>query len=262
MPELPDVEVFKRYFDATSLHQEIEGVEVGSTRVLRGTSQSGLAEGLKDRSFVSTNRHGKYLLAHFDNRLVMVLHFGMTGYLKYFKQTEKDPLHDRLMITFANGFHLAYDSQRKLGEIRLIGDEDDFIHRQKRLGPDALRVPLPDFRDILSASRAAIKSALMNQQRLAGIGNVYSDEILFQAGIHPGTKARDLDEKILEKLFESMEDVLEKAIALRADPKEFPGSFIIPHRDGDGKCPRCSVPLQSEKTAGRTAYFCPKCQNA
>lgn len=260
MPELPDVEVFKQYFDATSLHREVADVQARSKAVLKGISPSGLAGGLKGHCFVSTTRHGKYLFAHLDNDLVMVLHFGMTGYLKYFKDRDKDTPHDRLMITFTNDFHLAYDSQRKLGEIRLIENREDFIRRQ-RLGPDALRITFPAFRDRLSGSRASIKSALMNQQILAGIGNIYSDEILFQAGMHPAKKAGNLHENKVKKLYDAMREVLDKAIESGADPDNFPDSFIIPHRSGDGKCLKCSGPLKSEKIAGRTAHYCPKCQN-
>jgi len=260
MPELPDVEIFKQYFDSTALHQEIEKVDVSSKQILKGTTPTELAKRLKGGSFDSTERYGKYLFAHLHKHPILVLHFGMTGFLKYFKDMEKDPPHDRLLITFAGGFHLAYDSQRKLGEIRLIENQENFID-QEELGPDALKISYRDFKDALSGSRASIKSAFMNQKILAGIGNVYSDEILFQAGIHPGDKAGSLDEKTVEKLYKSMGNVIEKAIASRADPGRFPKSFIIPHRHGDKKCPKCSGSIKNEKISGRTAYFCPKCQN-
>lgn len=259
VPELPDVEIFKQYFDATSLHQQVTDVQTRSKALLKGTFPSELSESLKGHSFVSTDRHGKYLFAHADKALVLVLHFGMTGYLKYFKDKEKDSPHDRFMITFENGFHLACDSQRKLGEIRLTENREDFI-RGQHLGPDALRITWPDFRDPLSGSRASIKSALINQQILAGIGNVYSDEILFQAGLHPAKKARDLDKNQLKTLYDAMKGVLGKAIESRADPDKFPRSFIIPHRNRDGKCPKCSGAVKRDKIAGRTAYYCPQCQ--
>lgn len=261
MPELPDVEVFKRYLDSTSLHQEIEEVKASSKQVLKGVSSSTLGKELKGRSFSSTDRYGKYLFAHLDgDEAILLLHFGMTGFLKYFKDLEKEPPHDRLLISFKNGYHLAYDSQRKLGEIRLIEDQQEFVGKQE-LGPDAVSISFADFLDALSGSRASVKSALMNQKILAGIGNVYSDEILFQAGIHPASKAGNLDEKTLKNLFKAMGKVLDKAVKAGADPERFPKSFIIPHRHGDQKCPRCSGTIESEKISGRTAYFCPKCQN-
>jgi formamidopyrimidine-DNA glycosylase len=260
MPELPDVEVFKRYFDSTALHQKIEEVKASSKQVLKGVSSSGLEKELKGRSFSYTDRYGKYLFAHLDgDKAILVLHFGMTGFLKYFKDLEKEPPHDRLLITFKNGYHLACDSQRKLGEIRLIEDRQEFIEKQE-LGPDAMSISFPDFRDALSDSRASIKSTLMNQQILAGIGNIYSDEILFRTGLHPREKAQALHANRLKTLYDAMKDVLEKGIELRADPDKFPRSFIIPQRSGDGKCPKCSGAVKSEKIAGRTAYYCPKCQ--
>jgi formamidopyrimidine-DNA glycosylase len=129
------------------------------------------------------------------------------------------------------------------------------------LDPDALQISLDDFQEALSGSRASIKSALMNQQIVAGIGNVFSDEILFQAGVHPARKAGDLDEKTLKSLFKAMGKVLDKAIQAGADPDRFPKSFILSHRHGDEKCPKCSGRIKSKKISGRTAFFCPKCQS-
>lgn len=95
-----------------------------------------------------------------------------------------------------------------------------------------------------------MKSALMNQKYLAGIGNVYSDEILFQAGLHPGTSSRDLDEGDMKKLLDQTGRVLEEAIEARADPGRMPASFIIPHRHGDGQCPGCGGALRKERIGG------------
>jgi formamidopyrimidine-DNA glycosylase len=247
VPELPDVEVLKRYFDSTALHQKIEEVKASSKQVLKGVSSSGLEKEIKGRSFSYTDRYGKYLFAYLDgDKAILLLHFGMTGFLKYFKAFEKEPPHNRLLITFKNGYHLACDSQRKLGQIRLIEDRQEFIEKQE-LGQDAMGISFPDFRDRLSDSRASIKSALMNQQILAGIGNIYSDRILFQTGLHPGKKAQALDENRLKTLYDAMKDVLEKPIELRADPDKFPRSFIIPHRSGDGKCPNARAPSKEKR---------------
>ena len=117
MPELPDVEVFKRYLDATALHKTITDVEVESTQILDGVSKGKLHKSLKGRQFLSTHRHGKHLLVALEKESWLTLHFGMTGFLKYFKQMDKDPEHDRMLISFDNGYHLAYVSQRKLGAV-------------------------------------------------------------------------------------------------------------------------------------------------
>jgi formamidopyrimidine-DNA glycosylase len=97
----------------------------------------------------------------------------------------------------------------------------------------------------------------MDQQLMAGIGNVYSDEILFQVGVHPRTQVKHLNEKTREKNFHAMQDVLRTAIELQAKPERFPDTYIIPHRNEGDKCPRCVGKVKRVKVAGRSAYYCP-----
>jgi formamidopyrimidine-DNA glycosylase len=205
MPELPDAEVFRKYMEATSLHQRIDDVEVRSSKVLGNTTARKLKDELKGQTFENTSRHGKYLFIRLDNRRWLVIHFGMSGYLKYFKDMAQDPSHDRLLISFSNGFHLAYVSQRMLGSVDIIDHKQTFIE-EKRIGPDTLApgFDFPSFQYALSGRRATIKSALMNQHIMAGIGNIYTDEILFQAKVHPETNASLLDDKALKALFRQM----------------------------------------------------------
>jgi len=260
MPELPDVEVFRQYLGATALHKKIEDIEVKSPELLKEVSVSRLKQGVKNRSFESTRRHGKHLFVRLDNGRCLVLHFGMTGFLKYFKNPGKEPSHSRLLVRFSNGYHLSYDCQRKLGEIHLVRNVEAFI-KGKELGPDALgdRLDYDNFKRRLSGTSGAVKSALMNQKVLAGIGNVYSDEILFQAGLNPKVKAKTLDNKTLRNLYKNMRDVLKAAVDCHANPEEFPRHSIVPHRKG-GTCPKCGTELAHEKVSGRTASFCPRCQ--
>jgi formamidopyrimidine-DNA glycosylase len=261
MPELPDVEILRRYFDATSLHQEIEGVQVHTAGILRGISTHQLAATLRGGSFQSTRRHGKYLFAKLDDGRWLALHFGMTGRLKYFKDVEAEPEHGQMLVTFTNGYHLAYVAPRKLGTIELIDSVDVFVTR-KQLGPDILADGLDraSFLQLLSGRRGMIKSALMDQQLMAGIGNVYSDEILFQEGIYPRTQVKKLDGERLSSLYSTMLDVLNVAIERGANPEEYPNSYLTPHRGRNGTCPRCGQPLSRVKVSGRSAYYCPNRQ--
>ena len=121
MPELPDVEVFKHYLDSTALYQKISSAEVKNEKVLGDASARELERALGGKEFESTRRHGKYLLVELDGGGWLLLHFGMTGYLKYFKDMEDEPPHDRFLVTFDNGFHLAFDCQRMLGKVDLVG---------------------------------------------------------------------------------------------------------------------------------------------
>ncbi len=259
MPELPDVETFKRYFDSTSLHQRINDVEVGNAYILKDISARELARRLKGRRFESTRRHGKHLFVRADGKLWLRLHFGMTGSLEYFKDDRQAPRHTRVLFVFANNHRLAFDDQRQFGQIGLLKDVEEFL-KKRALGPDALDLDLGEFRKILGNRRGAVKSILMNQRLISGIGNIYADEILFRARMHPATEISRLGDKALTKLFRATHYVLERAITARADANQMPRSWLLPHRGKGGKCPRCGRRLKSARIGGRTAWFCAHCQ--
>ncbi|MGD2245494.1 MAG: DNA-formamidopyrimidine glycosylase family protein [Candidatus Aminicenantes bacterium] len=259
MPELPDVEVFKRYLDSTSLHQTIQSVHISDDRILEGISVKELRQKLRGRKIESSARHGKHLLAHMDDDTWLTLHFGMTGRLKYFKKEEQRPAHGRFLIDFSNGYHLAYISQRMLGEVGLVEDAEKYI-RQKKLGPDALDINHEGFMGILKERKGSIKSSLMNQKWIAGIGNIYADEILFRSRVHPETKVNRLSRGKREEIFQSMKSVLKTAIDCQADPRQMPSSYLLTHRKKGQRCPRSHGELKQVKVAGRTSYFCTQCQ--
>src|SRR5438876_9720398 len=259
MPELPDVETFKRYLNATSLHQRITGVDVRSAYVLKGVSARELARRLKERCFESSRRHGKHLFVRTDGDLWLRLHFGMTGSLRYFKHEEQAPNHTRVLVVFANAHCLAFEDQRKFGEVGLLKDVDEFL-KKRVLGSNALDSRLPQFREIFRKHRGAVKTILLNQKLIAGIGNIYTDEILFHARIHPATRASVLKEKTVAKLFRAARDILKKAIEAKADMDRMPKSWLLPRRGKGRKCPRCGRELKSATIGGRTAWFCAQCQ--
>ncbi len=263
MPELPDVEWLKRYFDATALHKTVTAVKVDSGDVLKNISIKRFKSTLKDKTFAQTRRHGKFLFAGFsDQSGWLVLHFGMTGDLKYYKKGEKDPEYDLVRFDFTNDYHLAYVMVRKLGELQIISDPGEFIKRRE-LGPDVFAdsFTFESFQNVLAGRHGMIKPALMNQSIMAGIGNVYSDEILFQAGVHPETKVNQLDQTSLKKIFDEMQHVLQTAVNHKAQPDEYPDSFITPLRgEDDAECPRCAGKLKKLSVSGRSAIYCPDCQ--
>ena len=269
MPELPEVETFKRYLDATSLRQRITDVDVRNAYVLENVSARELACELKGRRFEFTCRHGKHLFVRADHAIWLRLHFGMTGFLRYFKHQEKTPRpgsakptagrHARVVFVFEKDHRLAFDDQRMFGEIGLLTDVDEFL-KKRDLGPDALDIDLAQFKNIFAKHRGAMKSILLNQNLIAGIGNIYADEILFRARIHPATQTSALKGKAVAKLFRATRYVLEKAIAAKADANRMPKSWLLPHRDKGGKCPRCGRKLKSATIGGRTSWFCGHCQ--
>lgn len=261
MPELPDVEIFKRYLDSTSLHQEISSAEVKNEKVLGDVFARKLEKELVGKRFQSARRHGKYLFVELDGGGWLLLHFGMTGYLKYFKDMEYEPSHDRFLVTFDNGFHLAFDCQRMLGKVDLVESPEALISSEG-LGPDPFTLDFPAFRERLEGKRGAIKSALMDQRVFAGIGNVYSDEILFQSRIHPKTNTGQLVEDDLKNLFDDTHRVLQTAIECGANPDEMPDSFLLSRRSEGAECPGNNGRVEKIQVSGRTAYYCPVCQPA
>ena len=259
MPELPEVETFKRYLDRTSLRQRSTGVEVRDAYVLKRVSARELTRRLKGRRFENSHRHGKHLFVRTGDELWLRLHFGMTGDLQYLKGDEEAPKTVRVLFHFTNNRRLAFDDQRKFGEIELIEDVDEFLDT-RGIGSDALHLDLTEYQSIFRTHRGAVKAILLNQKLMAGIGNLYADEILFHACIHPAMEAARLDDKALRRLFRATRYVLEKAIALKTDFNRVPKSWLLTRRGKRGKCPRCGRALKSATIGGRTSWFCTHCQ--
>jgi len=258
MPELPDVEVFKNYLDSTSLHQHISKIKIYDNQVFR-TSSSVFKKVLEGHSFDHTRRTGKYLFVKIKSDGFLVLHFGMTGFLKYFKNNTEKPGYIQLLISFSNDFHLAYISKRKLGFLKIIDDPDKFCD-ENQIGPDALDLDKKKFVQLLSQKKGKLKSALMDQSLLSGLGNIYVDEILFQSHLHPEQKLKNIGEEELGEMYKKMNQVLQIAIRKKADPDQLPATYLLPHRKEREKCPRCGGKIKKIKVNGRGTYICPECQ--
>ncbi len=261
MPELPDVEVFRKYINSHALHKNIRKARVYDEKILAGRKSSSFAGALEGHRFEQTLRHGKYCFLLLDNHKTLAMHFGMTGFVQYYKVPEKAPGHVRASFEFDNDFTLAYDSRRKLGKIELLDDIARFID-DRELGPDALDPEFSedDFVKAVAGRKGNLKAALMNQHIIAGIGNVYSDEILFQERLHPHTAITDLDDERLRRIFKTLRRILSQVVETGAKPEEMPPSLLTHHRGRDMKCPGCQGHLEKMKAAGRSAYYCPSCQ--
>jgi formamidopyrimidine-DNA glycosylase len=257
MPELPEVEILRQYVNDTSIRQIIEKVDVKDPRILEGISANGLANALNGRQIQSTTRHGKLLFMKLEDDLWLALHLGMTGWLYYFRNMKAEPVHDRLLITFAGGAHLAYSDQRLFGRWTITKQPRLFVN-EKRLGPDFLELSLSAFVALMRRRRGFIKPALLDQHFIAGLGNLYSDEGLFQSGICPNAELRCLSEDRLECLFGNIQMILKTAISSRMDIGSLPDFYLLPHRLPGRRCPKDGNPLMYKKIAGRTTYYCPQ----
>ncbi len=259
MPELPDVETFRRYLDATALHQRIARVHVEAPALLANATPQSLGRALAHRCFDSTHRHGKHLFACLDNGACLMMHFGMSGRLEYVGDATKSPHHTRVLIHFTNGSQLAYVASRKLGSLEMTEGPQAFVEHH-RLGPDALALDLDELLERADGRRGGVKSWLTDQRAIAGIGNIYGDEILFHARLHPQHPVPGLEKPDLQTLHRKLHYVLEKASDARADPARLPRSWLIRHRVEGGRCPRCRARLEQARIAGRLSWYCPACQ--
>ncbi|MFW9772526.1 MAG: DNA-formamidopyrimidine glycosylase [Candidatus Heimdallarchaeota archaeon] len=257
MPELPEVETFKNYLESTSLCKEIKSVKVRDDRVLN-VSEKELQRELKNKKFSTTIRHGKYLFVKINSKF-LVLHFGMSGYLKAFNNINDEPTHSRVLFEFKDGSFLSYISQRMFGRVDLCNNMKKYL-KQKKLGPDALNMNYQEFIGTLKRRTTISKTFLMNQNIIAGIGNIYSDEILFQAKINPKTKINEVDEKKLKDLFNNIKEVLKYGIENEGELGSYSPKFLIPHRQKDEECPVCGATIERFELSGRHGFYCPKCQ--
>jgi formamidopyrimidine-DNA glycosylase len=259
MPELPEVESFRKYVEETSLKQEISGVSLRNEHQLLNTTKAALTRALKGSKLTGTIRHGKFLFIRISKGGYLLLHFGLTGDIRYVDQDAEEPRFTAFMLEFKKGGMIAFTDSRQMGKVGLVDDAAKFL-RKKGWGPDALQITKEEFMDRFANRRTNIKTALMNQKLVAGVGNEYSDEILFQAGLHPESRVDKLDKKMLENVFRLMKKILEKAVSVDADRDRLGKYFFLDNRKAGLECPRCGGKTEFKTVGGRSAYFCPHCQ--
>jgi formamidopyrimidine-DNA glycosylase len=261
MPELPDLEGFRQYCDATSLHQRITQTSILDQRILSHVTPQLLSRRLKDAQLQSTCRHGKFLFVSVSEGGWLVMHFGMTGELHYERAEGDLPDYARVVFCFENNHRLVYRCRRMLGQVSFTSDLDGFIEDQQ-LGPDALADALDKrrFREMPGERKGMLKSLLMDQSVVAGLGNVWSDEILFQAKLHPKQKSDDMTERQIDQLYNTMRRVLKKGAVQGGNVRKLPRSWLLPRREEGQSCPRCDGELRKIRAGGRSAVICPACQ--
>ncbi|NIH81184.1 Fpg/Nei family DNA glycosylase [Amycolatopsis viridis] len=256
MPELPDVEGFRRVLTRHAAGKRITEVTTLDAGVLRGVTGRRLRDTLTGRRFGEPRRLGKWLIAPVvDRPETVVLHFGMTGSLRW--ETGDRERHDRVIFAFDDG-ELRYRDMRKLQGLRLAADDAELDRLLADTGPDALAVGQDRFRELLGRRRQ-LKPLLTDQSVLGGLGNLLVDEILWRARLNPHTPAADLDRAAADALYREMRAVLRAAVqAERVPPRK---SWLTGRRDEpSGSCPRCGATLEHGRAGGRGTVWCPRCQ--
>jgi formamidopyrimidine-DNA glycosylase len=262
VPELPEVETVVRSI-APLVGRRIVAAEFRNTRVLRGGDPGHMAARLEGCKIAGIKRYGKFILVSLQGGGYLLIHLGMTGRLLLGGAAGK---HTHAILTLDRGV-LLYDDSRQFGSLQLF---DEFPARVARLGPEPLEVPFGEFAAALRRHRTRIKALLLNQAFVRGVGNIYADEALFRAGIHPQAIASRLRGDRVRKLYDGMIAVLTEAIAAGGssisdyvDAQGRKGFFQFSHRvyQRTGEpCVVCGTPVRRVLVAQRSSHFCPKCQ--
>lgn len=265
MPELPDVEGFRRVARRAGRHP-VTRVDVLDASVLRGVTATGLRKAVVRRALAKPRRHGKWLgvptrapsRRHRRDEPVVTFHFGMTGSLHWCSHGEPRHRHDRLVFVTEHG-ELRFRDMRKLHGVGLAGDDREFAHLLEGLGPDAAAVSADDLANLLGDRRAGIKSVLIDQSVLAGLGNLTVDETLWRARTNPTQPARELTAADRRRLLRAMHSVLDQSTKAGVVPDR--PSWLTGQRDSrSGECPRCGSRLRRTRVSGRSTVWCPRCQ--
>ena len=183
----------------------------------------------------------------------------MTGDLAYYREASEEPRFARVVFDFDNGAHLAFEDMRLFGLVDLVKSPDDVT---RRLGVDPLdpSLTLPKFKALLEKRKGAVKALLMTQEIIAGLGNLYVDETLFQTGIHPRRAVDKLTDAEKRAVFTTMRKILRENIARQGRGADWPARYLVHHREEGERCPKCGGTIQRTVVFGRTTYFCAKHQ--
>ena len=224
---------------------------------MRNSTPAALGTALAGRRLGRPRRHGKWMLAPAGGP-ALALHFGMTGFLRF--RADDPPLHrhDRLVLELDHG-ELRYRNMRMMGGVWLLRPGEGLEDAAGPLGPDAAALSREELGAILDASRAQLKALLMNQRRIAGIGNELSDELLWHARLHPRRQAASLRANEWARLHRALVEVIATSNRHGRIPT---GNGWLKSQRGrrEPRCPRCGAQVRRATVAGRTAYWCPRCQ--
>lgn len=274
MPELPEVETVRRIVSENIRGKKIMAVEINNESVLDTISAVDFVDMLMDNVVTEMKRRGKYLIFHFADDNEILLHLRMTGQLVCF-DTEAEFVKDKhchVVVNFEEGGGFYYRDTRRFGRFCPIGVNGKTEAGLRKLGyePADRQFTVNYVKEGVGNRRCPIKARILDQEFIAGIGNIYADEILYEARIHPEKPCSELTNCQIKRLKKASEQILEEAIEHR-------GTTFSDYRDGYGRvgghqehlkvfhrkgktCPRCGAIIEATRCAGRTTSFCPKCQ--
>ena len=281
MPELPEVETVARGLQLTVAGRRIVSVTLGKTDFIDDPATLELH--LPGKFIERVERFGKFMLVRLSKGPngrepngaasgdSLLVHLGMTGHLSPHPAAEPFAKHTHARFLLDDGRELRYTDARRFGRMAYLAAEN-LPGELGRFGADPLEISEQEFAALLKSHKLRIKALLLDQSALRGVGNIYADESLWRARIHPKRIAASLSSQEAKKLRKSLQGILHEAIALRGssiidflDAEGEPGEYQRRHRaygrEGE-KCYRCKTPIRRAIVAGRSSYFCPQCQPA
>jgi formamidopyrimidine-DNA glycosylase len=273
MPELPEVETVRLRLEPALVGRTFDSVEILDSRLTRPLAPAEVAAEIQGERVVAVERRGKYLIVRFETGLVLLIHLRMTGSLIHSRNgASKDNRHTRAVVILDDGSDVTYRDVRRFGTWHVLRADELDAYLGTRLGaePLARAFSTKKLAEGLEGRKAPIKSALLDQRTLAGMGNIYADEALWRAGIHPRRPAGELGESELRALHRGIRRTLETGIARQGatlrdyrTPEGRSGrmqlEFKVYGRAGE-PCPRCRAPIEKTRLGGRGTWFCPVCQ--
>jgi formamidopyrimidine-DNA glycosylase len=259
MPELPEVETVARRLRRKIVGRRITGVQLLTPSTIRTPPPRQFVRDLNGSTVTGIGRRGKFLLIRLDPARTLVVHLRMTGGFEVVPRSAPLHAHTRVILKLG-GLELRFIDQRRFGHMDLVKAEETFAPLQ-RMGSEPLEraFTLPRWHQILAGRRGTVKSLLLRQDLVAGIGNLYADEILWQARVHPARLVHTLRPEEIRRLHGTTRRVLRRAVLQVPRYGHSVGRFMDV-READALCPRCGHPLRTARIAGRTTYFCPRCQ--
>ncbi|BBY20868.1 Fpg/Nei family DNA glycosylase [Mycobacterium stomatepiae] len=258
MPELPDVEGFRRELANGLPRRRIQRVEVHDPGVLRNTSAAALGQRLIGHRFRTPRRHGKWLILPTDGPALLI-HSGMTGHPYFAADSAEPEKYERLVVSLDKGA-LRYSDLRKLRGLWLAEGDDDIADVMGPQGPDALSIGLREFREVLAARHGRLKPTLMDQAVIAGLGNLLTDEICWRARVLPTRPVGDLADEEVKRLHSAMIQALRTSVRHGRVPG-LPSWLTGVRDEPDPSCPRCRTRLRYGRINGRMSVWCPHCQH-
>lgn len=268
MPEVPDLEAIRGFFNQRVLDLTITDAELLIPYIGRFPPER-FGEVLVGNRFRQVSRYGKFLLFRLASHDVLVINAMLTGRFQYVLPARRKSPKTCAIIGLENGYQMRYRDQRLMGKFYLAPEKDlSSVPQFGEMGPDLLDPALTEevFRERLRKYRGQIKSVLTNHKFVAGIGNAYSDEILFVAGLHPYRKSSALTEEQVGKLYRAIGEVMDWAVPIVAEKmsedlayQEWRDHCRV-HRKGGEPCPVCGTPISAINAGGRETNFCRTCQ--